>query len=211
MGVCYWPATGRDGLGTLVIRTEVAELVEISTQGQAGFAARYASALYALAFEQGVLDKTADEMASLGKLLAESDVLARLVRTPFTDSKTSAILNDALRGQGFSPLVLNFVNVAVTNRRLHDLPALVSGFAAYVAAKRGEIIATVTTAHELTDLQRTQLRARLTEAGYGAVRLVEIVEPALLGGMTLKIGAKLFDTSLKSRLSRLNYSLKGAA
>ncbi len=189
----------------------MADLVEISTQSEAGFAARYASALYALAFEQGVLDKTVDEMAALGKLISESDALARLVRTPFTDSHTAGILNEALKAQGFSTLLLNFVNVAVTNRRLRDLPALVSGFAAYVAAKRGEIIATVTTAHPLSDLQRTQLRARLTEAGYGAVRLAETVDTALLGGMTLKIGAKLFDTSLKSRLSRLNYSLKGAA
>lgn len=189
----------------------MADLVEISTQGQAGFAARYASALYALAFEQGVLDKTVDEMASLGKLISQSDGLARLIRTPFTESRTAGVLNEALKGQGFSALVLNFVNVAVSNRRLRDLPALVAGFAAYVAAKRGEIVAAVTTAHALTDLQRTQLRARLTEAGYGSVRLVEAVDPDLLGGMTLKIGAKLFDTSLKSRLSRLNYSLKGAA
>ncbi len=211
MGLCYWPAAGRDGLGKLVIRTEVAELVEISTLIEAGFAARYASALYALAFEQGVLDKTIDEMASLGRLISESDGLAQLVRAPFTDSHTAGLLNEALKAQGFSELVRNFVNVAVANRRLRDLPALVSGFAAYVAAKRGEIVATVTTAHALTDLQRTQLRARLTEAGYGSVRLVEIVDPDLLGGMTLKIGSKLFDTSLKSRLSRLNYSLKGAA
>jgi F-type H+-transporting ATPase subunit delta len=204
MGLCYWPAAGWYGLGTLVINTKVAELVEISTQSEAGFAARYASALYALAFEQGGLDNTVDEMASLGKLISESDVFGRLVRTPFTDSHTRGILNGALKAQGFSPLVLNFVNVAVANRRLHDLPALVSGFAAYVAAKRGEIVATVTTAHALTDLQRTQLRARLTEAGYGSIRLVEHVDAGLLGGMTLKIGAKLFDTSLKSRLSRVD-------
>jgi F-type H+-transporting ATPase subunit delta len=178
---------------------------------EAGFAARYASALYALAFEQGVLDRTIDEMASLGKLITESPEFSRLIRTPFTDSHTRGILNEALQAQGFSTLVLNFVNVAVTNRRLRDLPALVTGFAAYVAEKRGEIVATVTTAHALTDLQRNQLRARLTESGYGSVRLIEHLDPALLGGMTLKIGAKLFDTSLKSRLSRLNYSLKGAA
>ncbi len=189
----------------------MADLVEISTQAEAGFAARYAAALYALAFEQGALDKTVDEMASLGKLIAQSDSFGRLVRTPFTDSHVRGVLTGALRQQGFSEIVLNFVNVAVVNRRLRDLPALVSGFAAYVAAKRGEIVATVTTAHALTDLQRTQLRARLTEAGYGSVRLEEVVDATLLGGMMLKIGAKLFDTSLKSRLNRLNYSLKGAA
>jgi len=178
---------------------------------EAGFAARYAAALYALAFEQGVLDQTIDEMSALGKLIADSPEFTRLIRTPFTGSRTRDILNEALKAQGFSTLVQNFVNVAVTNRRLADLPALISGFAAYVAAKRGVITATVTTAHPLTDLQRTQLRARLTESGYGSVRLIEHLDPTLLGGMTLKIGAKLYDTSLKSRLSRLNYSLKGAA
>ena len=62
-------------------------------------------------------------------------------------------------------MVRNFVNVAVANRRLRDLPALIAGFAAYVAAKRGEIVADVTSAHALSDVQRNQLRARLTEAG----------------------------------------------
>jgi len=178
---------------------------------EAGFAARYAAALYALAFEQGALDQTIDEMSALGKLITESPEFSRLIRTPFTSAPTRAVLNEALKAQGFSTLVQNFVNVAVTNRRLADLPALISGFAAYVAEKRGEIVATVTTAHGLSDLQRTQLRARLTESGYGTVRLIEHVDPTLLGGLTLRIGAKLYDTSLKSRLSRLNYSLKGAA
>jgi F-type H+-transporting ATPase subunit delta len=116
-----------------------------------------------------------------------------------------------LAAQGFSELVLNFVNVVIVNRRLHDLATLVAGFAAYVLAKRGEIVARVATPHGLSDVQRTQLRARLTEAGYGNVRLIESTDPGLLGGMVLKIGTRLYDTSLKSRLERLNYSLKGAA
>jgi len=189
----------------------VADLVEISTMAEAGFAARYASALYALAFEQGVLDQTVEEVSSLGKLIVASPELSRLIGSPFTESRDRAILRDALKSQGFSTLVLNFVSVAVTNRRMADLPALVAGFAAYVAAKRGETVATVTSAHPLTDLQRTQIFARLTESGYGSVRLAEQLDPALLGGLTLKIGAKLYDTSLRSRLSRLSYSLKGAA
>lgn len=167
--------------------------------------------MYALAFERGALDKVVDEMAALGRLMAQSPELARLVRTPFTESRTRDVLNQALAAQGFSDLVLNFVNVAVVNRRLHDLPGLVAGFAAYVAAKRGEVVAQVTSAHALSDLQRSQLHARLTEAGYGNVRLIETTDPALLGGLTLKIGTRLYDTSLKSRLDRLNYSLKGAA
>ena len=186
-------------------------MVETTNTAETGFSARYAAALYALAFEQGCLDQVIDEMSSLGRLIAESD-LARLVANPFTNPAVAGpVMNEALQAQGFSPLVRNFVNVAVINRRLRDLPHMITAFAAYVADKRGEIVATVTTAHALTDVQRNQLRARLTESGYPRVKLVEQTDPSILGGLTLKIGAKLYDTSLASRLNRLNYSLKGAA
>ncbi len=187
-------------------------MVETTSKSAPRFAERYAAALYDLAFEQGVLDQVVDEMAALGRLLQESKGLAWLVRDPLVDARTARpALEAALAAGGFSQIVRNFVAVAVMNRRLTDLPALVDGFAAYTAGKRGEIVADLATAHALTDVQRTQLHARLAEAGYGRVRLREKLDPALLGGMTLKIGAKLFDTSLKSRLERLTYSLKGAA
>ena len=187
-------------------------MAEITGTGETGLTARYAAALYALAFEQNALNEVVEQMDALGRLIAESAPLKQLLANPLTDTaKARPALNEALTAQGFGPLVRNFVNVAVMNRRLHDLPALITGFAAYVAAKRGEVVADVASAHELTDLQRTQLRARLAEAGYGNVRLVEHTDPSLLGGLVLKVGTKIFDTSLKSRLNRLNYSLKGAA
>ncbi len=151
-------------------------------------------------------------MAALGRLIGESADLRRLIKNPLTDAARAApVLTQALTEQGFLPIIRNFVNVAITNRRLRDLPRLIRGFSAYVAAKRGEIVAEVTSAHALSDLQRNQLRARLTEAGYGSVKLVEHTDASLLGGLSLKIGSKLYDTTLKSRLNRLNYSLKGAA
>jgi F-type H+-transporting ATPase subunit delta len=67
------------------------------------------------------------------------------------------------------------------------------------------------TAHPLSDLQRQQLLARLIEAGYGNVNIAEAVDPTLLGGMVVNIGARLYDTSLKSRLQRLQFAMKGAA
>ncbi|WP_298282824.1 ATP synthase F1 subunit delta [Acidocella sp.] len=185
---------------------------EITGTGETGLSARYAAALYALAFEKNALNEVVEQMEALGRLIAESPALAALLANPLTNSKTAApALNEALNAQGFGVLVRNFVQVAVANRRLRDLPALIAGFAAYVARKRGEVVADVTTATPLTDLQRAQLHARLAEAGYGSVRLTERTDPAILGGMVLKIGSKLFDTSLKSRLNRLNFSLKGAA
>ena len=185
---------------------------ETAILGETGFAARYATALYALAFEEKRLDQVVDEMAALGRLIGESADLRRYIGTPLTDAgKAAPVVDEILEKQGFSSLVRRFVGIAIRNRRLRDLPALVAGFAAYVARKRGEIVADVASAHPLSDVQRAQLRARLTESGYSNVKLNERVEPALLGGLVLKIGPRIYDTSLRSRLQRLNYSLNGAA
>ncbi len=174
-----------------------------------GLSKRYATALYELADEQGVLDDTVDQMSKLGQLIDESPDLKRLVDSRMIDAKTAAEAMDAvLAEQGFSPLIRHFVGIVTANRRLTDLPGLIQGFAAYVADKRGVITAEVATAHPLSDTQRVQLTARLATAGYGRVNLHEVVDPALLGGLTLKIGARLYDTSLKSRLQRLNYAMK---
>lgn len=184
---------------------------ETSPTTDTGFAGRYAHALYDAAFEQGRLEAVIDEMAALGRLVDESEPLRRMLGDRLIDvAKVIPVLDQALEAQGFSPLVRNFVRVAAVNRRLGELPALIGCFTAYVAAKRGEMTADVVSAHPLTDLQRTQLRARLTEAGYSRVNLRERVDPAVLGGLSLKIGAKLYDTTLRTRLERLTYSLKGA-
>lgn len=187
-------------------------MVDITANSVSGLAARYASALYALASERGALDETIDQMAALQGLIKASPDIARLIANPLTDiAKAGPALDQALAAQGVSELVRHFVGVVVANRRLRDLPMLLDGFAAYAAARRGEVVVNVTSAHPLSDVQRTQLRARLAETGYSTVRLAETVDPALLGGMKLQIGDKLYDTTLKSRLNRLNYSLKGAA
>ena len=73
------------------------------------------------------------------------------------------------------------------------------------------VTANVATAHALSDVQREQLRARLIEAGYGNVNIQEAVDPTLLGGLVVRVGARLYDSSLKSRLQRLQYAMKGAA
>ena len=103
------------------------------------------------------------------------------------------------------------MGVVASNRRLSALQNIIAAFAALVAAKRGVVVAQVETAHPLTDVQEQQLRARLIEAGYGNVNIVKKVDPSLLGGLVVRIGARLFDSSLKSRLQRLQYAMKGAA
>ena len=173
---------------------------------------RYAVALYSYADDTHSLDTVVSEMEALGRVIDASADFRRLLDSPLIDVKTATHAAIAvLQQEGFGEAVRNFVGVIATNRRLRMLRDIVSSFAALVAERRGIITAYVLSAHPLNDVQRQQLRARLIEAGYGNVNISEKVEADLLGGLVVRIGARLYDTSLKSRLQRLQYAMKGAA
>ncbi|MCA7117961.1 MAG: F0F1 ATP synthase subunit delta [Acidibrevibacterium sp.] len=177
-----------------------------------GLAGRYATALYSHADEAHGLDQVVAEMASLGRLIEESADFRRLIESPLIDviaARDAALA--VLRAQGFGASVCHFVGVVIANRRLRQLPDFVRAFAALAAEKRGVVIAHVTSAHPLSDVQEQALRARLIEAGYNQVQLIQEVDPSLLGGLVVRIGTRLYDSSLKSRLQRLQYAMKGAA
>jgi len=173
---------------------------------------RYAAALYSFAEETSALDAVVGEVEQLGRLISESADFRRLIDSPLIDvlqARKAALT--VLEQEGFSKAVRDFVGVIASNRRLRSLPQIVAAFAALVAEKRGVVTAHVASAHKLNDVQRQQLRARLIEAGYGNVNIVEQVEPDLLGGLVVRVGARLYDTSLKSRLQRLQHAMRGAA
>ena len=176
-----------------------------------GLADRYAAALYSYADDTGQLDLVVSEMEQLGHLIAESADFRRLIDLPLIDivqARKAALA--VLSQEGFSKSLQDFVGVIANNRRLRNLPQIVAAFAGLVAEKRGVVTATIPT-HRLNDVQRQQLRARLIEAGFGNVNIVEQVEPDLLGGLVVRVGARLYDTSLKSRLQRLQNAMRGAA
>lgn len=177
-----------------------------------GLVGRYATALYAHADEHHTLDAVVTEMEGLGRLIDASADFRRLIESPLIDVKTAtAAAQSVLQQEGFGKDVRDFVGVISVNRRLRVLRDIVSAFAKLVADRRGVVTAHVATAHPLNDIQRQQLRARLIEAGYGNVNIDERVDADLLGGLVVRIGARLYDTSLKSRLQRLQYAMKGAA
>jgi F-type H+-transporting ATPase subunit delta len=177
-----------------------------------GLPGRYAAALYALADEQHALDTVVAEMDALGRLIDQSADLRRLLGSPLVDTATAQkAMRAVLVDQGFGKTVQDFVGVVVTNRRMSVLRGIVATFAALVAEKRGVVVAQVDSAHPLTEVQEQQLRARLIEAGYSNVEILKRVDPTLLGGLVVRIGARLYDTSLKSQLQRLQYAMKGAA
>ena len=193
------------------METQVAsEATTISSGG--GLADRYAAALYAHADDHHALDTVVSQMEDLGRMIDTSSDFRRLLESPLIDVKTATAAAQAVLAQeGFCKEVRDFVGVISVNRRLRALRDIVTAFAALVAQRRGIITAHVASAHPLSDVQRQQLRARLIEAGYGNVNIDERVEPDLLGGLVVRIGARLYDTSLKARLQRLQYAMKGAA
>ena len=177
-----------------------------------GLPGRYAAALYDLAAERRELDLVVDQMTALGRLIDESAPLRRLIASPLIDvTQARSAVTAVLTEQGFGQTVSDFVGVIANNRRLSVLRQIVAAFATLVADKRGVVTATVASAHPLSDVQREQLRARLIEAGFGNVNIQETVDASLLGGLVVRVGARLYDTSLKSRLQRLQYAMKGAA
>ncbi|UFN46976.1 F0F1 ATP synthase subunit delta [Roseomonas sp. OT10] len=183
------------------------------TAGPAGgLAQRYARALLDLARERRTVDQVATDVDNLLALWRDDAPFRAFVSDPRLDSAAQrkgafAVLERA----GIGGDVRNLVGVLVNNRRLSALPAVARAFGTLLAEQRGQETAEVTTAHPLTDTQRNQIAARLTEAGHSNVRLVEHLDPSILGGLVLKIGSRLYDTSIKSRLQRLSYAMKGAA
>ena len=182
-----------------------------------GLAARYALAMAALADEKratepGAVDRIAADLEGLFGLWRDDATFRAFVGDPRLDGAQQrrgafAILERV----GIGAEVRNLVGVLIVNRRLGTLPQVAQAFGALLAARRGQQSAEVITAHPLTDTQRAQIAARLTEAGYSGVKLVETVDPSLLGGLVVKIGSRLYDSSVKSKLLRLQYAMKGAA
>ena len=177
-----------------------------------GVAGRYAAALFELAEEQKKLDEVAAEIAVIRSLLAESDDLRRLVASPVLgrDAQGKALLA-VLEKAGVSVLTRNFAGVVARNRRLFVIDIMCIGYRQLLAAARGEITAEINTALPLTDSQRTSLEQELRSAVGSKVTLDTRVDASLLGGMIVKVGSRMIDSSLRAQLQRLEISLKGAA
>jgi F-type H+-transporting ATPase subunit delta len=175
-------------------------------------AGAYATALYDLAAEQRQLDTVLDEGAALARLIDESAPLRTVLADRRLDIKvSSAAVLAVLEAQGFGLLLRNFVGVVAENRRLPVLRRVLSALDALAIARRGEVVAEVVSVDPLTSEQRAQLQVRLAEAGYSRITIRERVDSSLLGGLVVRVGAKLYDASLKTRLFRLHYAMKGAA
>ncbi len=180
-----------------------------SQAGEVG--ARYAGALFDLARDGRQLGPVAADLKSLKAMIAESADLRSLLTSPIFDSaiKGRAIAALAERA-GFSPLTRKFLGVVAGQSRASALRAMITAFEALEAAWRGVVAAEVTTAIALTPVQQRGLAAALRQALGKDPEIEARVDPAILGGIKVKVGSRLYDASLKSRLDSLKFALKRA-
>lgn len=176
-----------------------------------GVAGRYASALFELAREQGELDAVESDLSKFQGLLDGSEDLKRLVNSPaFAAEDQERALKAVLDWASVGATTSNFLKVVTRNRRLSAAEDIIKNFRQQLALHRGEMTAEVQSAVQLSDEQLAALKDTL-KASYGKdVRLETKIDPSLLGGLVVKVGSRMFDSSLRTKLSNLKVVLKGA-
>jgi F-type H+-transporting ATPase subunit delta len=178
--------------------------------GTAGLAARYAAALFDLADEAKQLDSVAGDLRAIRGLIAESADLRRLVRSPvLTRADQAKAMAAVLEKAGSSDLVRRFVGLVAENRRLFALTDMIEAFLADLARRRGEVTASVTSALPLNDAQVAALTDALRKAVGGKVAIETHTDASLIGGLIVKVGSRMVDSSIKSKLQRLTLVMKG--
>ena len=180
-----------------------------SSQSVSGVAERYASSLFALALEEGVVLEVAAALDNFQRLADESEDLRRLIKSPvFSAEEQLKAVTAILESAGITGLAANFIKVTASNRRLFAVPGMIRSFRDFHARHRGEISADVTAAHALSPEQETELKAALKGVTGKDVTINVAVDPAILGGLVVKLGSRQIDTSLRTKLSTLKISLK---
>lgn len=176
-----------------------------------GAAARYADAFFDLGRDAGELEGLERDVKAIDAMIAGSADFKSLLKSPVygADEKGAAIASVADKA-GFSQLTKNFLAVLAANRRLFALDAVVAAFFARLAEHRGEVSAEAVSAAPLNDDQTKRLRGEIERYVGKAVNLNTKVDPDLLGGLVVKIGSTMVDSSLRSKLNRLKSQLKEA-
>ncbi len=173
--------------------------------------ARYAQALFELALDGGALAAVEADLKSLKAMSADSLDLRRLIQSPTFSpedkGKALAAIADAAK---FNALTKKFLGLLSANARASAIPAVTTAFETLAAAHRGAVAAEVTTAIKLTAAQQKGVAAALRQALGKDPEITTRIDPSILGGMKVRVGSRLFDSSLKTRLDQLKFALKRA-
>jgi F-type H+-transporting ATPase subunit delta len=174
-------------------------------------AGRYATALFELALEQNAIDAVRGDLDRFDRMVADNPDMARLVRSPvFTSEEQLKAITAVLGKAGIGGLAANFLRLVAQNRRLFAAPDMTRGFRALVARHRGETTAEVTVAEPLNDTHLASLKDALKSVTGKDVALNVKVDPAIIGGLVVKLGSRMVDTSLRTKLNAIKLAMKEA-
>ncbi|WP_424932716.1 F0F1 ATP synthase subunit delta [Amaricoccus macauensis] len=174
-----------------------------------GVAGRYAAALFDLAKENGSLSQVESDLQALEGALAESADLRKLISSPIYSREDQRNAVRALAEKmGLCQETANTIGLMASNRRLFVLPGLISQLKSMIAEDRGEVVAEVTSARELTAEQTDQLVSTLKKSVGSDIRLSVNVDESLIGGLVVKVGSKMIDTSIRAKLANLQNVMK---
>ena len=172
---------------------------------------RYAKAIFELANESKELDKISEDLMSLEKAVKENDGLSRLITSPtFSSNEQIQVMGQILDKQEATKIVKNFVNVLIENRRVNILQSIIQAFNLLVLNNSGEVIAHITSAQDLSREQLTSIKSSLRKFTDKEIKLNTKLDPDIMGGMVVKIGSQMIDTSVSTKLNNLKILMKGA-
>jgi F-type H+-transporting ATPase subunit delta len=177
-----------------------------------GMAGRYANALFELAREEKTLDQVKADLEAFDKLVAGNPDLARLVRSPvFGAEEQAKALGAVLDKAGIKGLAGNFLRTVASNRRLFAVRDMVKAFRTLVAHHKGEVTAQVTVAEPLGDKNLDALKSAIKSVTGGKdIDLDVKVDPAIIGGLIVKVGSRMVDSSLRTKLNAIKLAMKEA-
>ncbi len=177
---------------------------------QASLSGRYATALFDLAREGDSIATVESSLATVSRALTDSADFAALTKSPLIGRDASARGVAAAAGaMKLDSLTTRFLGVLAQNGRLSALPAMIRDFTTLAARHRGEVTAAVTSAHPLDAQQVAELKTQLRTRVGRDVNVDLSVDPSLLGGLVVKIGSQMIDSSIKTRLNSLAHAMKG--
>jgi F-type H+-transporting ATPase subunit delta len=176
-----------------------------------GMARRYASALFELALESNAVNDVQRDLAALDGLIGGSPDFTRLVRSPvFSAEEQGKALGAILDKAGIGGIAANFLKVVAANRRLFAVRDMIRGFNRLVAAHKGEVNAQVTVAEPLNDARLTEIKDTLKAVTAKDVTIDVIVDPSIIGGLVVKLGSRMVDASLRTKLNSIKFAMKEA-
>jgi F-type H+-transporting ATPase subunit delta len=174
-----------------------------------GMAGRYATALFELALESKAVDQVQADLKAFDALVASSPDLTRLVRSPvFAADEQARALAAVLDKAGIKGIAANFLRVVASNRRLFAVGDMIRGFNALVARHKGEVTAQVTVAEQLSDARMGEIRDALKQVTGKDVQVDVAVDPSIIGGLKVKLGSRMIDASLRTKLNSIKIAMK---